>query len=73
MHSEIGVYIVCVQIGLLVAEGCRFESTPAPNVSIGLRVEDLDKKSVALVDDTMKLPHLRVHIVMCAVKVLVCI
>ena len=51
-----------LQIGRLVAEGGSFGSTPAPSVSITLKVEDVDKKSAALADDSKKLSHLTVRI-----------
>jgi hypothetical protein len=48
------------QIGSLVAEGHSIGSTPAPSVSITLKVEDLDKKSAALAEETKKLSHIKV-------------
>ena len=52
--------ILSLQIVRLVVDGGNFGSSPCPNVSINVRVEELDKKSAALVDEAKKLSRLSV-------------
>ena len=61
--------MLCSQIDHLVAEGTSFGATPPPNLSIDVKVEELDKRSTYLVDKTKKFMSLTVS---CVEVVVVC-